>query len=87
MIHNGIRVLHEHDDLGEDSFHEWWVPGGKVLRSRSGATNANTWGWFVVRCSNFDCGAEAIIRADVLTAAVTALLPAAVAPAGSGEPA
>ena len=80
---NGVRVLREHDDLSGTDFdyHEWWVPGGKIYRN-PGAISASTWGWHVIRCNNTDCRGEAIIRNDVFTAAVAALLP----PLPSTEP-
>jgi hypothetical protein len=68
------RMLTPHDDLGADDYHEWWLSGAKTYRDRAGRTSAQTTRWFYLRCNNPDCGAEAIIRGDVLVAASVAAL-------------
>lgn len=71
----GIRtdISYEHDDLGEDTYHEWILTGERIKADKRGHHNARmTYAdWLEVKCNNPDCLALAIINiSDILTAAL-----------------
>lgn len=71
-----VRVLHGHDDLGEEQYHEWWGP--KTFRYLDKLARPNKGGlyrWSVWICNNPDCRAEALISDATLRERVSDLLP------------
>lgn len=65
------RVVVDHEDLGKDTFHEWWWTNERFKADRDGRSNPGmvSADWMKVRCNNPDCAAWAIINiTDVLDA-------------------
>ena len=69
-----VRLLHPHDDLGEDTYHEWWGPTAFRYRDKIGRGNRGSYRWSVWVCNNPGCTAEAILSPSALLDLVAPLL-------------
>jgi hypothetical protein len=63
------RVVTPHEDLGEDTFHEWVIWGDFKGDSR-GVSHPHMMyaNWLKVRCNNPDCAGWGVVNKDAVTA-------------------
>jgi len=64
-------VKSDHDDLGEDTFHDWYFPGKRINADRAGRVRQDSigWGqWWRVECNNMRCDAWGILRTEAIMA-------------------
>ena len=62
------RLVWPHADLGEDTYHEWYIAGDFIGDSRGvshpGMSYAN---WLKVQCNNPDCSAWGVVNKEAVT--------------------
>ena len=63
-----VRLLQDHDDLGEDAYHEWFLTNDRVKANALGVPNERMAfsTWTVFRCNNSDCGGNGIAQTEKL---------------------
>jgi hypothetical protein len=63
------RLVWPHEDLGEDTFHEWIIQGDFKGNSR-GVSNPNMSyaNWLKVRCNNPDCAGWGAVNKEAVVA-------------------
>lgn len=60
-----IRVEHPHDDLADDTYHEWVHLGETSYRDALGRpNNGSGYEWQVFICNNGQCHGVALVRVD-----------------------
>jgi hypothetical protein len=63
-----VRVVTTHEDLGEDTYHEWFLTHEKVRANSLGVISPRAIFalWTKFRCNNPDCAGWGLAQADLM---------------------